>query len=379
MKFLIPTEPDDTQAIMVKLALQSMDHDVHCLMTADFPTRQTHSVTIEHRHLEWTRSDAYESLTENHYDVVWWRRPRQPYLPAHLVHTHDYAFSQRENRLFFESLSDVVAPQAWWVNPKIAAKRVNSKVLQLRAATQCGMQIPNTLCSNDPIDIRYFILKHERQGVIYKALSPQCWYEEQVVKVAYTSKVTFNQLPSNQTLQFTPGIYQQEIPKKYELRITAFGDHLVAVKINSQVHQGGKTDWRAVSRELTIEPYVLPHKLTQQIQLFMRKMHIVFGAFDFIVTPDDSYIFLEVNEQGQFLWAEECNPDIKMLDPFIQFLCHRRHAFTWQEHQLQHHVENYQSLLGPIYDANLRRHVDLNDFRMNQPSQPALSSIGHAR
>jgi D-alanine-D-alanine ligase-like ATP-grasp enzyme len=37
----------------------------------------------------------------------------------------------------------------------------------------------------------------------------------------------------------------------------------------------------------------------------MEDFHIVFGAFDFIVTPDDEWVFLEVNPNGQWLWLEE--------------------------------------------------------------------------
>lgn len=32
----------------------------------------------------------------------------------------------------------------------------------------------------------------------------------------------------------------------------------------------------------------------------MRKLGIIFGCFDFIVTPDEEYVFLEVNPMGQF-------------------------------------------------------------------------------
>ncbi len=52
----------------------------------------------------------------------------------------------------------------------------------------------------------------------------------------------------------------------------------------------------------------------------MKKLGLVFGCFDFIVTPDNEYYFLEVNEQGQFLWIEEVNPDIKILDAFVNLL-----------------------------------------------------------
>ena len=33
-------------------------------------------------------------------------------------------------------------------------------------------------------------------------------------------------------------------------------------------------------------------------------MGLNFGAFDFIVTPDNKYIFLECNPNGQWLWIE---------------------------------------------------------------------------
>lgn len=52
----------------------------------------------------------------------------------------------------------------------------------------------------------------------------------------------------------------------------------------------------------------------------MRQLGIVFGCFDFIITPDDEYIFLEVNEMGQFLWIEEILPELKLLDKFCEFL-----------------------------------------------------------
>ena len=45
------------------------------------------------------------------------------------------------------------------------------------------------------------------------------------------------------------------------------------------------------------------------------------GAFDFIVTPEDKWVFLEVNPNGQWLWLEQSlNLDIskKILDNLIK-------------------------------------------------------------
>ena len=149
--------------------------------------------------------------------------------------------------------------------------------------------------------------------------------------------------------------------KKYELRITCFGDYLVAAKLNSQSHESGKIDWRAISEgELSIEPYTLPPRLENQIRAFMRKLGLVFGSLDFIVTPEDEYIFLEVNEQGQFLWIEEYNLDFKMLDIFVNFLLSRSREFEWNPRILAHQIDNYRSDMSEIVARNVREHVDLN-------------------
>jgi hypothetical protein len=62
----------------------------------------------------------------------------------------------------------------------------------------------------------------------------------------------------------------------------------------------------------------------------MRSLGILFGAFDFIVTPEGEHVFLEVNASGQFLWVEEANPEIHLLAPFVDFLLSRQPDFRWQ-------------------------------------------------
>ena len=37
----------------------------------------------------------------------------------------------------------------------------------------------------------------------------------------------------------------------------------------------------------------------------MEILGLVYGALDFIVTPDNRWIFLEINCMGQYLWIEE--------------------------------------------------------------------------
>jgi len=93
----------------------------------------------------------------------------------------------------------------------------------------------------------------------------------------------------------------------------------------------------------------------------MRKMGLVFGSLDFIVTPNDEYIFLEVNEQGQFLWMEEYNLDFKMLDIFVNFLVSGTRKFEWRPQVLAHEIDQYRTDVSEIVARNRRYHVASNN------------------
>ena len=361
MKCLIATEPDDTHAILAKLALETLGNQVRFLFIADHPTRQRNSVFIDSESYRWKSLDNGTIMMDHHYDVVWWRRVRKPYIPEEMAHPDDYKFVTRENALFYGGVTYNLAPNAWWINNKEAADRANAKLLQLNIARRCGLLIPFSLCSNDPKEIRQFVRRHQTAGVIYKPFCSNFWFEDQKVKISYTSKIKISDLPEDELLQLAPGIYQKEIKKNYELRVTCFGDYLVAAKLNSQNHPEGQVDWRAIpDQKMTIEPYSLPNELETRIRLFMHKLGIVFGSLDFIVTPGGQYILLEVNEQGQFLWIEEYNSSFKMLDIFVNFMLHKSKNFIWDPRKTQHSIERYRSEMGKMVIENMSCHVDLN-------------------
>ena len=215
MHFLIPTEPDDTHTLVVKLALENDGHQATMIFLADQPTRQKNSIFVDISQYHWQSTDRYHTILENNYDVVWWRRPRKPYLPKGIAHPDDYNFIIRENTLFYEAFTHNFSPNAWWINSKESANRANFKLLQLKIASECGMIIPTTLCSNDPNEIKTFLLKYQKDGVIYKSLRSNCWFEKEQLKFNYTAKIQFLDLPNNQSLQRTPGIFQKEIKKKH--------------------------------------------------------------------------------------------------------------------------------------------------------------------
>lgn len=358
MNFLIVTEPDDLHGVVVTLALQYFDHQVVNLFSADFPSQQKNSIFIDQKEYRCKTVDDFQTLHHAGYDVVWWRRPRFPHLNPDLVHPDDFKFQRRETILFHENFTHQLAPGAWWVNRKEAAIRANYKLLQLKVASEVGMTIPTTLCSNNKEDILQFYYHHQKQGVIYKPLSYQFWEQDKGIKVVYTSKITDAHMLEQFQNHLFPGIFQEQISKKYELRVTCFGDYLISAKLTTPGYSETPQDWRALTMDqIQVEPYVLPERLKQQIRFLMRELGIVFGCIDIIVTPEDDYIFLEINEQGQFLFLEECCEDLPMLDTFVYFLMQQTIDFHWIKRHNLHRIRNYRQYISKIYQENLKHHV----------------------
>ena len=90
----------------------------------------------------------------------------------------------------------------------------------------------------------------------------------------------------------------------------------------------------------------------------MRCMGLVFGALDLIVTPDEEYLFLEINEQGQFLWIEDYNPEFKMLDIFLHFLINCSLSYEWKPASKIHSMSDYSEAIKPIQAQNRLQHID---------------------
>ena len=145
MKCLIYTQPNDAHAIVVKLVLEKLGHEVQLWLAADQPKLLSHSVSLNSRRTFWESSDNISQHELSEFDTVWLRRLDKPDIPKDLTHPEDHAFVERENRLFFDAMTTLLSTNAWWVNSPQAARKANSKLLQLHIAKKCGLQIPATL------------------------------------------------------------------------------------------------------------------------------------------------------------------------------------------------------------------------------------------
>ena len=315
-KILILTDKEDAHGRLAFCALNTKGVLAVRWDSKDFLINQKVNISLN-TNQTFRIIDESAVIEVNEIDVVWFRRPSLPHIPE-TVHPGDINFLQRESVCFMRSLWSVIGETATWVNPFSSFYIANSKVFQLREASKIGLSIPMTLISNDNSEIREFINQNHATGVIYKAFMPATWKENDSVFCSQTVVLISDMLPNQDTLQLTPGIYQSQVPKAYEIRATFFNDHCIAVKIENQ----SMVDWRTLffKKQVPLSETTLPTIIQIQCVKLMKRLGIIFGCFDFIVTPSGEYVFLEVNEMGQFLWIEENLPKLRLLDTFCDFL-----------------------------------------------------------
>lgn len=178
-------------------------------------------------------------------------------------------------------------------------RRVN-KLEVLHLAEQCGLTTPKTLVTSEKTELVRFINKYGK--VITKPLDgPLVMQNQDDMYMTYTEMITdefLTKLPDT----FFPGYFQQNIEKKYEIRVFSIKNEHYAMCIFSQTDEQTSVDFRRYNWTFPNRtvPYDLPAETGFALSKLLHDLGLNTASSDIIVTPDDEYVFLEVNPVGQF-------------------------------------------------------------------------------
>jgi len=354
-KILLISHPMDIHATAVAEGLRRKGALPVLWHNADFPSRSSESISFRKRELRVKVNGPELAIADRDFRTIWHRRPvTQP--DKDILHPADRLFARQHCETFRRSLLRIMGESGtFWVNSPAASDLASQKILQHRLALTCELEMPNTLYSNDPEEIRLFIAS-EGGGAIFKVLTGAPWRDTRTRWVSYATPITAEQLVEDDLLRQTPSIYQAIVPKAYELRVTVMGRQVFTAKVLSQETVEGKIDWRRSYRELRMEPGDIPGEIRERCFQLMERLGIVFGCFDFIVTPEDQYVFLEVNEMGQFLFVEEYT-GLPLLDAFCDFLLEADPSFEYRWNVDPLRFADLRVQLGELTQQAARMHV----------------------
>lgn len=229
-------------------------------------------------------------------DVVWWGRPDPFSIPTEVVLKTDRAFIQRECTEAVAGLWQTV--EAFWINHPYADQRAEHKPYQLQVAKRVGLEIPETLITNDPELAQRFCNRGTSARTVYKSFlaTEDIWRETRLV-----GEAEFEVLDA---VQHAPVIFQDYVEASADIRVVVIDGQMFAAAFYNDESTYG-CDYRLYLEHLEAQPLTVPTRVAEALQRLMQHLDLVYGAVDFRLSPAGQWVFLEINPCGQWLYVED--------------------------------------------------------------------------
>lgn len=293
---VLASEQDPSADVMVK-RLRDLTVPVLRLDTAWFP--RDVSIDASLKGGRWVgRLDAYHRRVDlEEIRSVWYRSPRAFRFPEALTDAEaGHAFVEAKY-----GFGGVIASlPALWINHPFRIASAAYKPHQLTVASSSGLSTPDTIVTNVPDSARAVV---EGGPTVAKLFGGVPVDEGGATKLGFTRRLDLVDVADMEGVRHTAHLFQSWVPKNYEARVLVTGGELTAVGIHAH-SDAGREDWRRDYDSLTYDTVDVPEDVVHGVRVLMYRLGLVYGALDFIVTPDGEWVFLEVNPSGQFGWLE---------------------------------------------------------------------------
>ena len=266
--------------------------------TDQFPVRARVSAHLGNHDDRLELRDGDHAVHSRDVHAVWLRHIWKPALAPEL----DPRFrdgAERESSAALRAAWDLLRG-ARWIDPPAAVSRAGDKLLQLRLASEAGLDIPRTLLTNDPPEARAFFGAVGGR-MVAKMLTPLSVSMDASGPFVYTSRVREADLAAADSLRHAPMLFQEEVVKARELRVVAVRGELFVGAIDATCSATGAVDWRRSDPgEFRWERDILPEDCAASVRTLLASLGLEFGAADLIRTPEGRHVFLEVNPCGEW-------------------------------------------------------------------------------
>ncbi|MFO7940998.1 MAG: grasp-with-spasm system ATP-grasp peptide maturase [Bacteroidales bacterium] len=257
-----------------------------------------------------------ENINLNQIDsVVFWKGKIQFMLPPIQIGINNTNF-KRETEIFLKRELDTIIQYIYDdLNKKkifgLCITKNPNKLTILSLAKEVELKIPDTTISSLSKTIKNKV--YDNVSITKSIQEIFNFYERDKVYATLTSLVDVDNIDRLDEIIF-PSLVQENIDKKYELRIFYFNGKFYTMAIFSQYDEQTKTDFRNYNYDKPnrMVPYTLPNEVKMKLKKLIDKIGYMSCSTDMIVDREGEYVFLEVNPLGQFdLESLACNFNIE--------------------------------------------------------------------
>jgi len=266
------------------------------------------SLTLEKGNIDFKFWHENKAWSINDFSSIWYRRG------WFMVEYNSFASLQNsilsEEKHFFEKFVGEEITTLLEFVYKMSHKRTKTfgnitkynvnKLKMLEVANDTGLKTPITLITTRRDKLENFITKNGT--VISKAIKENIGISTEKNALWYSNKRLGKKDIKKIPNQFQISLFQKYYEKSFEVRVFIFEKKTCAMTIFSQNNSKTQEDYRNYdhSNPTRCLPFILPKEVEQKIFRFMEAINLNTGSIDFICTPKNEFIFLEINPVGQF-------------------------------------------------------------------------------
>lgn len=297
MIVLLLASLDDGEACGVAEALAERGAETAWFDTSWFPSGVALSAQLAGDGWQGQISTPEGTIHLDEITAVYYRQSQPFSFPKHLSQP-EQRFASVEARFGFGGLF-MSLPVRWVSHPGRLAD-AEYKPLQLATAARCGLPTPATILTNESKEARDF---SAGRPVAYKTIMHKLISEADQVKLVYTTPV--DPVSLDDRISTTVHLFQANIPKTHDVRLVATGQrHVHAVAIHSD-DPAAVQDFRTGYDTLTYEATDVPADVEHACHAYLKTLGLELGVFDFSVTADGVWWFLECGPGSQWAWLEQ--------------------------------------------------------------------------
>jgi hypothetical protein len=318
MIFIVSTLADEP-ANKVETLLRSRGCRVLRFDTADFPARANITISYRPGVPKYTLRVHDETHRFDRLDAVWYRKPGQSEIHADIKDEEVRNVMQQDASEFLSAVWDSFDCRALPGVPS-DMKVAQRKASQLGRAQALGFELAPTIVSNDP---KEFLDLYRTEGgrlisKINGALTLRSRMGSEFMR--YTNTVSTRDVLHANSISYGPLVLQAYIPKRLEIRVTIVGNKVFAAEIHSQSANRTRFDWRRYDLGATPhKPHQLPADVARRCVELVKQSRLSYGTIDLILTPENRYVFLELNSAGEYGWIEQLT-GLPISDAIADFL-----------------------------------------------------------
>lgn len=244
-----------------------------------------------------TLGERIVSLAE--FGAAYYRRPGAPHAAASVPEQY-LAYCEGEWGAALKALYAFLDTR--WLNSPQRIDTAENKPYQLFVASALGFSVPETCVTNDAREARRLLVAGKTIGKPLRTALVGVGSDERVI---FTEPINDASAVDDAAVAVAPIIFQRQIVKALDVRVTVVGNAVFAAAIHSQTTAESTVDWRrGCNPNLEHSVVQLPADIREKCVSIVKHFGLRFGAIDLVLDTDNNYWFLEINPNGQWAWIE---------------------------------------------------------------------------